>query len=214
MSTSLITALLFDLDGTVINSVAGIQNAFNYAYKKIYHNDMSFNLGALIGPSIKDIFVTLTGEKDANLINSFVNYFQERYDTIDYKKTKLYPGMAKLLKGLTLNSNLQVFIATNKRTIPTMLILNHLQIKFFFKNIYCLDSNDPVFFNKSEMVKQILINENLDAQNTLFVGDTIHDKVAAEDNGIKFIYASYGFGELNNPENVISHSSQIINYLN
>lgn len=212
MKQSATTAVLFDLDGTIIDSYKGLQQAFDYAYDQVYQKQSNHNIRPLVGPPMKIIFKQLTGEQDDELIAEFVRVFQNKYDAESYRNCELYEGISDLFKHLY-NAGIQLYIATNKRLAPTTLILEHLDIKKYFKGIYSIDSVQPPYPSKIVMVRDILQKEGLQPQHTVFVGDTLHDQHGAEENEVKFIYAGYGFGDLKDLEFTIKHTSEILNYL-
>ncbi len=191
--------VIFDLDGTIIDSANGINMAFNKAYSELYNSADVFDIKDLVGPPIKDIFVKTCKEKDVNKVASFIKMFQEKYDLTYYSDCTLYYGILSLLEFLK-DTNIDCFIATNKRLTPTTLILNHLNIDVYFKNIYTIDSTQNNYINKTEMVRAVLNREGLIASETILIGDTDHDQVAAQANNIEFIYADHGYGNLINVE--------------
>lgn len=204
--------VLFDLDGTVIDSYSGIQAAFDFAYFKIYGKENTTSIKSIIGPPIGKILVKLNNEQDLDTINKFVNVFKEQYDTKDYKRSTLYPRMQEVLEHLS-KANLKLYIATNKRSSATRLILDYLSVSNYFSGIYCNDSRNPVYSCKEEMVAEIIRDEFLNTGSTILVGDTKQDEVAAKFNDVKFIYANYGFGSLQNVELQVSKPIEVLNFI-
>ena len=90
----------------------------------------------------------------------------------------------------------KIAIATNKREEPTLKIIEHLQWGNYFNWVACLNPESKAIKNKSELVRSILTNE-IDFQQSFFVGDTLNDAICAKDNRLKFIKASYGYSEKN-----------------
>ncbi len=207
-----ITAILFDLDGTITDSYAGLQHAFNYAYQQVYQQTSTHNIRPLVGPPMRQIFKKITGEQDEEKINEFIHIFQHKYDTESYRMSELFGGMAELLKQLA-DNGIQLYIATNKRLLPTHSVLKHLGIDSYFKAVYSIDSIQPPYADKGLMVKDILEQEHLQPAHTLFIGDTLHDQHGAETNGLKFIYAEYGFGDLKDLPYSVKHAQELNQYL-
>lgn len=205
--------ILFDLDGTLIDSYNSIQLSYNYAFQQVYNYECNHNIRPLIGPPIKEILVKLSGETDMDKINIFVKYFQEKYDSEFYKSCDPYEGVTELLTYLSAK-HLDLYITTNKRLIPTMLILEHLNFSQYIKKIYAIDSNQGIYKSKVDMVAGLINNENLETSETILIGDTIHDFTAAEKNKIGFIYVDYGYGNLTKIEPTVKGSLEILNLIN
>ena len=183
--------LIFDLDGTLINSGEGIKNAlfesFSKAKLKMSINKSQIKIGPPLDLTIRDCNENLN---DKQLVE-IKNYFIDIYDSESFKVLDIYPNIDKLLDRLS-QSNLKIYIGTNKRYLPTMKILGHLNWLKFFSNVYSIDKFSPKFKNKSQMLNQLLINENLFPEETLYIGDRYSDYVAASKNKIFFIGANWG----------------------
>jgi phosphoglycolate phosphatase len=206
-------AVLFDLDGTVINSYKGIQQAFDKAFLKVYDRPNEKSIEDVIGPPIDEILIKVTGETDTQNIAAFLKHFKHQYDSEEYKISALYEEMEALMKVLH-DRGIKLYIATNKRYRPTLLIVNHLSLDKYISGIYCSDINGKTFTSKSEMVMEILQKEKLSKENTILVGDTHHDEIAAKQNEITFIYAAYGFGNLENIDKTIYKPIETLNFIN
>ncbi|MDB5249658.1 MAG: haloacid dehalogenase domain protein hydrolase [Segetibacter sp.] len=204
--------VLFDLDGTVIDSYSGIQGAFDFAYSKIYGKENHVSIKSIIGPPIGQILAKLNNEKDTARIENFVDLFKKQYDTNDYKQSTLYDGIKEVLERLS-KANVKLYIATNKRFSATSLILDYLSVSGYFAGVYCNDSRNPIYSCKEEMVAEIIRNEVLEIDSTILVGDTFQDQEAAKHNKVKFIYASYGFGNLQNVEWQVNKPIEVLNFI-
>jgi len=125
--------------------------------------------------------------------------FVEKHDTNIIKNTKPYPHVNEILEKLRKNNDL-IAIATNKRVKPTMKLINHYGWSKYFKYIECSDSKKKIR-GKTEMIEDI-IKKNKIFNESFFVGDTISDGLAAYENKIKFIFANYGYGKINEQQNI------------
>lgn len=207
-----VEAVLFDLDGTVIDSYPGIQKAFDNAFLKLYSIPNETSIKDFIGPPLTRILVKVNGETDDNKIERFVKLFKDFYDTQDFKLSVLYDGMKDLLEDLY-NRGIKLFIVTNKRQKPTELITKYLNIEHYFCALYCIDSNRG-YSSKSEMVKDILEVERLSSDKCVLIGDTYQDEISAKPNNITFIYAAYGYGTLSNVERSIHQPLDTLKFIN
>jgi len=204
--------ILFDLDGTLIDSAPGIEESFYNAYFKVYNQNCPQSIKTLIGPPIDQVLTALNGEINSDIINFFVEVFKEHYDVEGYKKSKLYDGVETVLKIL-LENKLNVFIVTNKRAKPTKLILEYLSIDKYFTDIYCPDILLVKFKNKTDLIDHILKSNVLLFNETLMIGDTIHDGIAADENKLDFVLVEYGYGQYENSKYKLNNIKQLINIL-
>lgn len=204
--------IIFDLDGTLIDSAPGIIESFRNAFHKIYNEDCTQNITALIGPPIDQVLKSINNESNVEIINSFVEEFKSHYDIVGYKKVMLYNSVREVLEILSANK-LNLFIATNKREKPTKQILEYLSINKYFHGIVCPDSFEVKFNNKTDLVADLLMRHKLDCNLTLLVGDTTHDCIAAYQNNLDFAFVEYGYGKSNDFKYKFANVNQLINIL-
>ena len=200
---------LFDLDGTLIDSAPGIEASFYIAYLKVYNTACPKNITTFIGPPVDQVLTTVNGETNLEIINRFVDAFKQHYDTEGYKKSKLYDNVELVLEVL-LKNKLNIFIATNKRVKPTKLILEYLSIGKYFNEIYCPDMDELKFKNKTDLISHILKTNSLLFNETIMIGDTIHDGLAAYENKLDFAFVEYGYGEYQNSKYKLDNIKQLI----
>jgi len=189
-----VEAVLFDLDGTIIDSYPGIQKAFDNAYFTMYSVENKTSIKPFIGPPIPVILGKVNGETNDDKIEEFVKLFKNSYDTENFKLSVLYQGMKELLEDLR-NKGIKLYIVTNKRQKPTELITKYLNIEHYFCALYCIDTNNG-YSSKAEMVKDVLVVEGLSSDKCVLIGDTYQDENSAKPNNITFIYAAYGYGDV------------------
>ena len=204
--------ILFDLDGTLIDSAPGIVESFSFAFNKIYGVKCSKDIKSLIGPPLNEVLFAVNGETDSTVIKEFLDAFRLHYDNEGFKKSQLFENVSEVLKSL-LSNKLELYIATNKRKNPTNLILEHLNLNQYFKGIYCPDSFEILFKNKTRLVENLIISHSLIKSETLFVGDTLHDGIASKANCLDFALVDYGYGDYDNPDYIINNINKLLNIL-
>jgi phosphoglycolate phosphatase len=205
--------ILFDLDGTLIDSAPGIEESFFYAYKQIYKIDCPKNIRKLIGPPIDQVLVLINGEKNSSIINKFVEEFKCHYDNAGYKNSLLFDGVLNILEILSLNKNVKTFLVTNKRYKPTKLLLKYFLIEKYFCEICCPDSLEVKFTNKTDLVGNLLIRQGLRQNETILIGDTNHDSIAASLNELDFAFVDYGYGVCDNYQYLLTEINRLMNVL-
>jgi phosphoglycolate phosphatase len=204
--------ILFDLDGTLIDSAPGIEASFYKAYLKVYNKVCPKNISTFIGPPIDQVLTAVNGETNLETINRFVEAFKKHYDTEGFKKTRLYDDV-EIVLDILLKNKLNVFIATNKRVKPTKLILEYLSISKYFNDIYCSDIVESKFKNKTELIAHILNTNYLELSKTIMIGDTMDDGISAYEKNIAFVFANYGYGKYDKFKFKINSIKELFDFL-
>ena len=180
--------LIFDLDGTLIDSRAGIVDSLKFATYEVLGTKINSNL-LRIGPPIKTMIEEIFPDLPSNKVDEIIKVFRDYYDNEGWKSFSVYPDDKSVLE--LLKNNNYLYIATNKPEIPTIQILKEINILHLFDKVLCYQIEK--FSNKSEMVSNIVLNKN---ETYLMIGDSLDDCSAASDNNIDFVYCDYGFGHL------------------
>ena len=192
-------AIIFDLDGTLIDSRAAILDAFGKALAERGIAPRLALSAVRIGPPLAETLRELSGSDDAALLDSLAEHFKAHYDSTGYRASEVFAGIPELLAALTA-SGARCFLATNKRIAPTRLIVQYLQWEPYFAGIYALDRETPRLPDKSSMLGRLLAEQALDAKKCIYVGDTPEDEAAARANGLPFAAVSWGYGEFPNTD--------------
>jgi len=183
-------AIIFDFDGTLVDSEITIYQCFQSITNCLAPERIDYAKNILIGPPLRDTASEILGPNHQGQLNEFVKQFIEMHDEHAIKNTQPYPGVIETLKKLRLNG-ISMAVATNKRYAPTIKLINHFGWKNYFTSIECSDGQSQIR-NKDEMIQEILKNNNFN--NAFFVGDTVNDGLSANLNQLPFILACYGYG--------------------
>jgi len=187
-------AILFDFDGTLIDSAPSILASFAAA---LQHTGLKAAVPltpSLIGPPLLTTVGTLLGTDDEPTRQRFAAAFREQYDLAGYRHTVAYDGVPALLEGLH-EAGIHLYIVTNKRIAPTRRILAHLRWEHWFRGVYALDALEPPAPNKKSLVREVLQRESLRPADTWMVGDSAEDQSSAEGNALRFFAACWGYGQ-------------------
>lgn len=187
--------VIFDLDGTLIDSAPSILKSLNFALSV---NGISPSIpltASIIGPPLDVTLRKITDIHDQDVIDGLIESFKNAYDDDGYKATVIYDGVFYML-GELLKSGIKIHLATNKRIAPTRKILNYFSLNSYFSSIYALDVEVVRFKSKAEMLNAILKKEGLNNFESLYVGDINADYEAAKYSDINFIHAQWGYEKL------------------
>ncbi|MBD2252416.1 HAD family hydrolase [Nostoc parmelioides] len=211
-----ISAILFDLDGTLTDPKLGITRCIQYALSELgYKPPDADELLWCIGPPIQESFSQLLNTSENRLLEEAIALYRLRYSTIGLFENYLYPQIIDILQKIRL-AGYQTFVATSKPHIYAKQIIEYFDLSVLFDAVYGseLDGTRTV---KSELIKHILITENLAPSTVVMVGDRLHDIIGAKLNHVTAIGVTYGYGteeELKiHGADLIAHSPEEINKL-
>lgn len=191
-------AIIFDLDGTVLNSSKDVMLCLGDAFEKenleIDKTKLNPNI---IGPPLNKMVKAVLPGIDDEMNLRVVSNYNEIYDSGKYNNTKLYDGIYELLVRLK-SANKKLFLATNKPNISTHLLIKKYDLSMF-DDVYAFDMYGKELLTKTQMVKEIIEKYNLDIKKTVMIGDSPGDVLAAKNNGIKSIGALWGYGDNKQP---------------
>ena len=206
-------AIIFDFDGTLVDSEKAIYECFQSITKRLAPERINYAKNILIGPPLRDTASEILGPENQNQLNKFVELFIQMHDEQVTQHTQPYPYVVEVLKEIYAK-NIPMAIATNKRLAPTKKLIGHFGWEDYFVFVECSDSQSQIR-NKDSMIQDI-INCDDSFHGSYFVGDTINDGLSANLNQLSFIKANYGYGRDQDWTNVITNQEihQFIEILN
>tara|TARA_B100000767_G_scaffold211120_1_gene198187 strand:+ start:13 stop:660 length:648 start_codon:yes stop_codon:yes gene_type:complete len=190
LGQSLNKAIIFDFDGTLVDSEITIYKCFQSITNYLVPERIDCAKNILIGPPLRETASEILGPNHQGQLDEFVRLFIEMHDEHVIKNTLPYPDVIATLKRLS-SKGISMAVATNKRYSPTIKLINHFDWQNYFTSIECSDTQCKIR-NKDEMIQEILKNNNFN--KAFFVGDTVNDGLSANLNQLPFILACYGYG--------------------
>lgn len=201
--------IIFDLDGTLVDSGMDITNALNYAitpygFKPLTAEDtikmVGEGLTRLIGKILGDNNVSI---KDA-VLDRFIKYYSEHL--ADF--TKPYPGVIKTLEML---GGYKKAIISNKRESLSKKLLEQLKLMKFFDVVLGSDSAEKK--PSPAPVKKVLEILGIEPHRAIIVGDSDLDIQAGKSAGLITVAVTYGFRDresLSNADFLIDNMAQLL----
>jgi len=198
--------VLFDLDGTLTDPKIGITTCIQYALHQLgYQSPETDQLLWCIGPPLTVSFASLLQTTDKMLINHAIAFYRDRFATVGLFENVLYPQIPETLKAIRA-AGYQTYIATSKPHIYAKRIIEHFDLTSLFDGIYGSEL-DGTRSDKGELIRHILLTENLTPTKTVMVGDRSHDTIGAKKNQIFAIGVTYGYGT---EEELRTHGADLI----
>tara|TARA_B110000211_G_C14021451_1_gene527880 strand:- start:154 stop:828 length:675 start_codon:yes stop_codon:yes gene_type:complete len=186
--------IIFDLDGTLVDSAETIILALVSAFHKLQIVPLMPIDRSLIGPALDKVVLELLPEESRHILHEISSSFREVYDHSLCIQCTLYPDIIEMLESLR-NSN-KLFLVTNKRSIPTKRILAHHNLDRFFEDKYSIDSFVAQGITKKDVIKYMLSENKLNITDCIYIGDTVSDMESCSAVGMDFIFATWGYGDL------------------
>jgi phosphoglycolate phosphatase len=187
--------ILFDLDGTLLDSIPGIEYSVRAAFAAAGLDDRELDLRQWIGPPIRTILSRVAKTEDALLLDTLERAFRESYDTEGWRKTPCFPGVLEVLAAMR-GAGHRLFVISNKPRHVSCKILETQGIQGYFEQIYTRDSTEPPYASKAGMLQALLAGHRLAPADCVMVGDTMEDAGACALHKISFIFMEHGYGEL------------------
>lgn len=186
--------LIFDLDGTMWNSTKPIVEAWNIILGK--HPEIKRepiveeDLTDCMGKTMYTIAAMLFPKEEEAVRNALMDelcFFENEY--LEEVGGVLYPKLEETLEELS--KEYPLYIVSNCQDGYIEAFLKAHKLAYLFKDTECWGRT---FVTKGETNKILIKRNNL--KNPVYIGDTQGDKQSAVDAGIDFIFASYGFGNV------------------
>ncbi len=186
-------AVIFDLDGTLVDSLPGIESSSRSAIGRLLPEELMPDLRALIGPPIAEMLARVWPDLDPEKMAQIVAAFRAHYAEKGCLESLPYQGVIETLSRLQ-DAGLRMFVLTNKPAAPTKTILGALGMAGFLVGVFAPDSPEAPFTSKPDGARALMRRFGLVAGQTTLIGDGADDAAAAEACGLRFIAAGYGYG--------------------
>ncbi len=217
------TLLIFDLDGTLINSALDLALAVNYMLKSLEKETFEEEIihGWVGNGALTLVKRALSGSRIVNdmLDKAYVEkaliIFLDYYEKNLCNATVAYPHVISTLKSL--KENYTLAIVTNKPFAFVEPILKGLEMDNLFE---CILGGDSLKKKKPDPLPLLHVCEtlNVPVNNTLMIGDSKNDILAANACGMDSVGVTYGYnyGEdiaLHKPTVIIHDFSELLEYV-
>jgi 2-phosphoglycolate phosphatase len=209
-----ILGVIFDLDGTLIDSYQAIYLSFQYVYQRLGLAPLSYEqVKKEIGLGLSKTFAHLLGEDRKE---EALRLFLEKYLQIYPEKTFLLPGAREVLETLH-RWEIRLAIATNKIGRISRSILQHFELDHLFD---AMVGDEDVGQNKPhpEMLFLALEKMGLAKEFVVLVGDSLTDIVTAKNAGLRVFAVPTGVKkreelEKGEPDILLSSLPDLLRYI-
>jgi phosphoglycolate phosphatase len=187
-------AVIFDLDGTLLDTISDISDSFNatlekYKYPTFSEEEYKYFVGKGIDVLISRIIkrLKLNNSKFEQLKQGYIEEYALRHNT----KTKLYFGIMELLQKLK-EKQIIVSILSNKPHFQTIDVIAYYFKDYKFDLVYGKKPEFEIKPNPASAI-DLISNLNVNAKEVLYIGDTNTDIQTAQNAGFDSVGVLWGF---------------------
>lgn len=209
--------LIFDLDGTLVDSSIPMGRAFNHTLKQMGLEEYNQKeTDALIGTPLSKLFMRIMNRptRDA-MIEQCIKIYRQKYLEIFLDRTFLYDGVADVIPKLA--GRYTISLATTKKTDVATMTLEHFGLKDHFELLLGFDTvKEPK--PSPEIINRTLELLHFKPDEAMMVGDSLYDLKASKAAGVTSCMVTYGFENIKNlienkPDIVIDKFQELLKLL-
>lgn len=184
-------ALIFDLDGTILDSKPGILSCLRKVLDA-HGLDAQGPLDRFVGPPVEDWATELLPDGSEEARAAFVRDYRRCYDLEGWKNSSVYAGVRELLDQLR-EDGFPLYVCTSKRHHFALRILDAMELTGLFTAIYG-DRAEYASHSKIDLLAMLLRECAPGTDSAWMIGDRIFDIQAAHANRIRCVAAGWGYG--------------------
>jgi phosphoglycolate phosphatase len=187
------STVLLDLDGTLLDSAAGIIGSVHAALRSLGHEpDPAIDLTWLVGPTMADVVGQVLAPYGETRAEEAIQAYRRHYGEEGWRSSTPYAGIPELLAALH-GAGLRIILATAKRVYFAERMLEALGLARYFAAIHG-SVDGGALDHKPELIAEIMAREGVAADDATMVGDRRYDITGAHANGMRAIGVLWGYG--------------------
>ena len=193
-----IQLVIFDLDGTLIDSRLDLVHSVNAALRHIDRPELADEvIAGYVGDGAPILIQRALGAEatDKALVRKGLEFFLSYYREHKLDHTTVYPGIAQALAAIQRSSNgtpRQLAVLTNKPVKPSRAIIEGLGLGQFFSQVYGGNSF-PTKKPDPQGARQLLQESEVTPERAAIVGDSQVDVRTGRNAGLWTVGVTYGF---------------------
>jgi len=182
--------LVFDWDGTLIDSIEQITVSLQAASKIIHNEEVTEDAArSVIGLGLEEAIEQLHPEKEKSLVKKMADAYRHHYFNENNVPAPLFDGVTEMLDELK-NANFILAIATGKSRAGLDQSIAEHNVGHYFSTTRCAGENRSK--PHPEMLLGILDETRIKPEQALMIGDSEHDLMMANNAGVNSIAVTHG----------------------
>ncbi len=186
-------ALIFDLDGTLIDSKPGIVGCLRTVLDARNMGDQG-PLERFVGPPVEVWTAELLPEASEEVRAQLASDYRACYDREGWKNNSVFVGVGEMLAQLH-SKGFPLFVCTSKHQNFAVRILDRFELSGLFTAIYG-DKIDYISHLKEDLLATLLNEQSISPGSAWMIGDRIFDFHAAHANRVHCLAAGWGYGSV------------------
>lgn len=204
----MIKGVIFDLDGTLANSIEDIADSMNTVLKEKGYDTHDYSTyKTFVGQGVKQLVENALPEsaRVENTLQASFEKMMQVYDENCIAKTSLYPGIKELLDSLT-NKGIKIAVFSNKANELTQKVVKVLLAEWKLEMVIGAGGDIP---RKPDPKGALLISDKMGipSEELMYIGDTGIDMETAANSGMHSVGVLWGFRDM---EELLEHGAQTI----
>jgi phosphoglycolate phosphatase len=208
--------VLFDLDGTLIDSRRGIVHSLRLALvDSNVHVADDHDFTWCLGSSLWKIFEHYLQTADRVKLEHAVATYRHIYRDGPMFEYDIYDGVIETLSALS-DMHCRIAIATAKAHEYAREVIEASALHKYIHHVYGSEL-DGTNVEKRDLLRHVLTIEQVSAEDVIMIGDRYHDIDGARANGVANVGVLYGYGtaeEIAHADATVDHASQIVAVIN
>jgi phosphoglycolate phosphatase len=183
--------LLFDIDGTLVDSRQDITTSVNLMLKDLGLEELGFDeVVSFIGSGLGSLITRSMGPGNEPFFEKAVERFEYHYSRHITDTSTLYPGTKSVLEHF---KDRKMYVITNRNKDLADMSLKHLKIRDYFLDVFGGDEKEQIKPSPYS-INRVLDLTGLDKNKSIIIGDMDVDILAGKNAGIKTCAVTYGLG--------------------
>ena len=187
----MIKNVIFDLDGTLLDTREGVIESAIYAARQLGYDELPYEtMLSFVGPPIQNSFMKHYG-CDQETAQRAANIFRDYYKSTALLLAEPYEGIYDLCRVLK-EHGMKMSVATYKREDYALTLLRHFDFHRYCDPMHGADNNNVL--KKEDIVRMCQEEMGATKEDSVLIGDTDNDAKGAVKANTPFIAVTYGFG--------------------